>query len=105
MELEQFAAEFPEFYAMLYDTVNSTINSYNMSGEDSLRNWDDMIDSFVRSLENDDLYGQEMKVIASQQMPYDGFGRDRGRRRFRNFNVRDIIRLLFLRQLFDRNRF
>lgn len=113
MELYEFAANFPEEYAMLDETVRYTLAANNMTGEESLRDWDNMVDNLVRNFENEDYYGQDMRMISSQQIPFDGFGfrdrrdrdRDRFRRRFRDFNIRDIIRLLFLRRLFDRGRF
>jgi hypothetical protein len=115
MELYVFAANFPELYAMLDDTVNCTIMANNMTGEESLRDWDNMIDNFVKNFESDEYYGQEIGAISSQQMPFGGFGgrgdrdrdrdRDRRNRPSRGFNIRDIVRLMFLRQLFDRNRF
>ncbi len=124
MELYVFAANFPELYAMLNETVNCTIVANHMTGDESLRDWDNMIDNFIENFENGDNYEQEMRVISSQQVPFGGFGgrdgrrrdrdrgRDRGRDRDRDrrrpfftFNLRDIIRLLFLRQLFDRDRF
>lgn len=120
MELYAFASEFPELYAMLNETVRSTIAANNMTGEESLRDWDNMIDNFVSNFEYEDYYGQEMGESLSQQIPFDDFGgrdgrdrdrdrdrdrRRRRRRRFHDFNLRDIIRLLFLRQLFDRDRF
>jgi len=124
MELDVFASDFPELYEMLDETVRSTIVGNNMNGEESLRDWDNMIDNFVSNFDYEDYYGQEMGETSSQQIPLGGFGgwdgRDRGRdrdryrdrdwdrrrrRRFRDFNLRDIIRLLFLRQLFDRNRY
>lgn len=117
MELYSFASEFPELYTMLNETVRSTIAANNMTGEESLRDWDNMIDNYVSNFEYEDYYGQEMGESLSQ-IPFDGFGgrdgrdwdrdRDRDRRRrrrFHDFNLRDIIRLLFLRQLFDRDRF
>nr|WP_288830569.1 hypothetical protein [uncultured Clostridium sp.] len=120
MELDVFAVDFPELYEMLDETVRSTIVANNMNGEESLRDWDNMIDNFVSNFEYEDFYGQEIGETSSQQIPFGGFGgwdgrdrdRDRDRdwyrrrrRRFRDFNLRDIVRLLFLRQLFDRNRF
>lgn len=108
MELSAFASEFPELYAMLYETVRSTIVANNMTGEESLRDWDNMIDNYVSNFEYEDYCGQEMGKSSAQQIPFGGFG-DRGRdrdrrRRFRDFNLRDITRLLFLRQLFDCDR-
>lgn len=120
MELDAFFSEFPELYAILNEIVRATIITNNMTGEESLRDWDSMIDNYVSNFEYEDYYGQEMGEISSQQIPFGGFGgrdrdrdrdrgrdrdRDRRRRRFRDFNLRDIIRLLFLRQLFDQNRY
>lgn len=122
MELYVFAANYPELYAILDETVRSTIVANNMTGEESLRDWDNMIDNFVNDFECEDYCGQDKEEILSQQIPFGGYGdwdgRDRDRyrdryryrdrrrrRRFRDNNLRDIIRLLFLRQLFDRDRY
>ncbi|MDF2586843.1 MAG: hypothetical protein K0S41_684 [Anaerocolumna sp.] len=111
MELGEFAANYPELYAMLEEDIRYYIAENNMNGDESLSAWDDMIDSILNKYEQDNYYGFNMEDVMSQQMPFDGFmGRDRDfrfrrrRRRFRDFNIRDIIRLLFLRQLFDRRR-
>ena len=110
MELSEFAANYPELYAMLEEDIRYYIAENNMDGDISLSEWDNIIDAILNKYEQDNYYGFNMEDVMSQQMPYDGFmGRDRDyrfrrRRRFRDFNVRDIIRLLFLRQLFDRRR-
>ncbi|MTK08469.1 MAG: hypothetical protein F8N38_15465 [Hungatella sp.] len=107
MELDAFASEFPELYAMLNETVRITIVTNNMAGEESLRDWDNMIDNYVSNFDYEDCYGQETGEISSQQIPFggrDGRDRNRRRRRFDDFNLRDITRLLFLRQLFDCDR-
>lgn len=55
--------------------------------------------------EDNDYYG--LDTIDSQQIDEfgrDGIGRQRRCRRFRNFNLRDMLRLLFFRNLFDRHR-
>lgn len=103
MELLEFAEEFPEIFAMLSDNVNNIINSNNMNGEESLVDLDNMIDNLLNQYEENNYYG--LYTVESQQ--FDGFDRDdrnrrRRRRRFRHFDVRDILRLLFFRNLFDR---
>lgn len=103
MELLDFAEEFPEIYAILNDNVIYLIDNNNVNGEESLINLDNMIDSLLNQYEENNYYG--FATIDSQQI--DGFGRDgrgyrRRRRRFRDFNLRDILRLLFFRNLFDR---
>lgn len=110
MELNEFASNYPELYAMLNDDIRYYIAENKMTGEESLSAWDNMIDNIVNNYEQKEYFGYNMEDVTAQQIPYDGFmGRDRDfrfrrRRRFRDFNIRDIIRLLFLRDLFDRNR-
>lgn len=110
MELSEFAANYPELYAMFDEDIRYYIAENNMTGEESLRAWDNMVDNIVNKYEQENYFGYNMEEVTSQQIPYDGFrGMDwdfrfRRRRRFRDFNIRDIIRLLFLRQLFDRRR-
>lgn len=103
MELLEFAEEFPQMYAMLNDNVRYIIDNNNMNGEETLSNLDNMIDDLINQYEENDYYGTN--TIESQQI--DGFRRDdrdhrRRRRRFRDFNLRDILLLLFFRNLFDR---
>ena len=103
MELLEFAEEFPEMYAMLNDNVIYIIDNNNMTGEESLLNLDNMIDTLLGQYDENNYFG--FGTIDSQQI--DGFRRDdrgyrRRRRRFRDFNIRDILRLLFFRNLFDR---
>ncbi|WP_313344710.1 hypothetical protein [Sedimentibacter sp.] len=111
MELNEFAANYPELYAMLDEDVRYYVVENNMTGEESLRAWDNMVDNIVNKYEQGNYFGYNTEEVLPQQIPFDGFrGRDfdfrfrRRRRRFRDFNIRDIIRLLFLRQLFDRRR-
>ncbi len=110
MELTEFAANYPELYAMLDHDVRYYIAENNMNGEESLSAWDNMVDNIVNNYEQENYFGYNIDEVIPQQIPFDGFrGRDRDfrfrrRRRFRDFNIRDIIRLLFLRQLFDRRR-
>lgn len=105
MELLEFAEDFPEMYSMLNDNVLYIIENNNMNGEESLLNLDNMIDELLDQYEDNNYFG--FGAVDSQQI--DGFRRDgrghrRRRRHFRNFNVRDILRLLFFRNLFDRRR-
>jgi hypothetical protein len=108
MELNEFAANYPELYAMFDEDIRYYIAENNMTGEESLSAWDNMVDTIVNSYEQLNYYGYNMEDVLAQQIPFDGFrGRDRDfrprrRRRFRDFDIRDIIRLLFLRHLFDR---
>ncbi|MEL7648427.1 MAG: hypothetical protein AAGU76_10060 [Sedimentibacter sp.] len=110
MELDEFAANYPELYAMLDEDISHYISENNMTGEESLRTWDNMVDNILNNYERQNYFGYNMEDVMSQQIPYDAFMRRdwdfrfRRRRRFRDFNIRDIIRLLFLRQLFDRRR-
>jgi hypothetical protein len=110
MELSEFAANYPELYVMLNEDIRNYIVENKMTGDESLRNWDNMIDNIVNNYEQADYFGYNMERVMAQQMPFDGFRdmdrdfRFRRRRRFRDFNIRDIIRLLFLRNLFDRRR-
>lgn len=111
MELDEFAASYPELYAMLDEDIRYYIAENKMTGDESLRAWDNMVDNILNNYEQKNYFGYNMEEVLSQQMPYDGFGGGdwdfrfrRRRRRFRDFNIRDIIRLLFLRQLFDRRR-
>lgn len=102
MELLEFAGEFPEMYAILNDNVNYIIEKYNMSGDESLLDLDNMIDNMVAQYEENDYYG--FNTLESQQVDFRRDDRDhrRRRRRFRDFNSRDLLRLLFFRNLFDR---
>lgn len=111
MELNDFAANYPELYAMLDEDVKHYIAENSMTGEESLGTWDNMVENILNNYEQANYFGYNVEEVISQQIPFDGFmGRDRDfrfrrrRRRFRDFNIRDIIRLLFLRQLFDRRR-
>lgn len=106
MGLNEFAALYPDLYMMLNNNVRNMIRDNNITGDVPLREWDDLIDSVLMSGDEyffDDF--NDMDVMPTQQMtPFfpdrDGFRR----RRRRDFDLRDIIRLLFLRELFDRNR-
>jgi hypothetical protein len=110
MELNEFADDFPELYAMIEQDVKNYIAENNMNGEESLNAWENMIENFVNNYEQNNYFGYNVEEVISQQIPYydyrdwdrDNRFRRRRRRRFRDFNIRDILRLLFLRQLFDR---
>lgn len=110
MELDDFSANFPELYAMMEEDVRYYIAENNINGEHTLKTWEDTIDNLVNYYEQQNYYGFNTDVN-SQQIPFNDFrdwDRDfrfrRRRRRFRDFNTRDILRLLFLRELFDRRR-
>ena len=108
MELNEFASNYPEYYSMLNENVKYLIRSNNMTGAESLRDWDNMVDDILRNCDQDNYNNEyDMWSVQYQQMPFGNFrdrDRDRDRDRFRRFNQRDIIRLLFLRNLFDRDR-
>ncbi len=107
MELSEFAANYPELYAMLDEDIKYYIAENHMNGEESLGAWDNMVDNIFSNYEQENYFGYNMEDVETQQISYYG-PRSRDfrfrRRRFRDFNIRDIIRLLFLRQLFDRRR-
>jgi len=113
MELNEFAADFPELYEMFYEDIRYMIAEKKLTGRESLRDWDDMVDEVVRSYERENFYGYDTEMPTAQQFipggrdrdwDRDRDRRDRRRRRFRDFDIRDIIRLQFLRELFDRDR-
>jgi len=114
MHLNEFAAIYPELYVMLRAEVRYMISENNMSGDESLNDWDDMVTDIVRNFNENDFADFDIDEMPVQQQlgPFDGFrdrdrDRDRDRRRRRrrrNFDIRDIIRAIFLRELFDRNR-
>lgn len=112
MELDEFAANFPELYAIIEQDVINYIAENNMNGEETLSAWDSMIDSFVNNYEQNNYFGFNEDEVISQQLPYYDYRdwdrdyryRRHRRRRFRDFDIRDILQLLFLRQLFGRRR-
>lgn len=113
MELNEFAADFPELYTMFEQDVRDYIAQNTMNGEVSLSAWENMIESLLNNYEQNDYFGYNVDDdLMSQQTPFFDFRdrdrdfrfRRRRRRRFRDFNTRDILRLIFLRQLFDRRR-
>jgi len=97
MDLNEFAQSQPELYRQMNDQVNQFIDRYMITGEVPLMEWDGMVDRLVREL----MEGE----AAPAQSPL-RFGRDRNRDRFRfrDFELKDLIRLLFLRAIFDRRR-
>ena len=108
MDLLEFETQFPQVYAMFENNVTDMINAYSMNGNESLANWDQLVDYMMNQYEDNDYYGFNTEMVESQQMEFFDDRRDRDRRRrrrrFRDFDVRDILRLIFLRQLFDRRR-
>lgn len=110
MDFEEFAVNYPELYAMIDEDVRNAIEMYQITGDESLRDWDDLVEYLVIKYEQQLPYEDTTEENTAQQYPYGYRGRDRDnrrrrRRRFRNFDLRDIIRLSFLRRLFDRNRY
>lgn len=116
MDFDEFTVYYPDLYSMLDEDVSDAINMYPITGEESLRDWDNLIDNLVNKYEQQYPYGDNIEVFRAQQDMEsfrdddrdwgDRFRRRRRRRRsrFRDFDIRDIIRILFLRRLFDRNR-
>ena len=120
MDIYEFAVDFPELFQRLDGEIEQVIQMNQMNGDRSLREWDEFIDSIVRRYEQEDAQNDQMNMMRNQQFnPRDGFrdmdrgmGRDRHRDRFRrphnrrrrDFDVRDLSRVLFLRRLFDRDR-
>ena len=114
MDMNDFMVDFPELYAMIDEDVNNALTANQINKEASLEDWDNMIDSIVQRYDLENAYGYNNDLMMNQF--HDGFrdGRNfyrdrdwyfRNRRRFRNSDVRDIVRLAFLRRLFDRGRF
>lgn len=112
MELDLFELYYSDLYEMMDGEVRYALAEYKITGEESLRDWDNMIDSIVKRYEYPESYQYNMAPardsVMAQQFGDDFRDRDRGdrdhRRRFRHLNLRDIVRLLFLRRLFDRDR-
>lgn len=108
MDLNEFALSYPDLYRMLNNNVRNVIRDHNITGDLPLRDWDDMIDSVLMLGGGNDFYDDfsDMDTLPVQQLSPFFSGRDEFdmRRRRRDFDLRDIIRLLFLRELFDRNR-
>lgn len=113
MDLNDFAINFPELYLMIDEDVRYALTAYQITGDESLRDWDSLVDNLVQKYDQPESYEYDMDPIMAQQ--FDGDFRDRDRRRddrfrrrpcrnCRDFNVRDVTRLLFLRRLFDRDR-
>ena len=119
MDIYQFAVDFPELFQKIDGEIEQAIQMNRMNGDRSLREWDDFIDDFVRRHDPDEMQEDQMGMMRNQQFnARDGFrdrdrgmGRDRFREPFRyrhnrrrDFDLRDLSRVLFLRRLFDRNR-
>lgn len=115
MDFDEFTINFPELYSMIDEDVRYAIEMYPLSGAESLRDWDNMVDTFVNKYEQMSPFigNIEAQQFSEGFRDSDGewWNRNRRRRfrrlrrsRFRDFDIRDIIRILFLRRLFDRNR-
>lgn len=119
MDFDEFTVYYPELYSTLDEDVSYAIDMYPITGEESLRDWDNLIDNLVNKYEQQYPFSDNIGVFRAQQDQEnfrdrdrdrdrdweDRFRRRRRRRRFRDFDIRDIIRILFLRRLFDRNRY
>jgi len=109
MDLDDFAVSFPELYLMIDEDVRLHLTSQQITGEETLRVWDGFVDNLVAKYEQQGYYGYDMGALAAQQIndnfrDWEWDDRNRRRRRSRNLSLRDIIRILFLRRLFDRDR-
>lgn len=120
MYLNEFAVDFPEIYMLIDKDVNNALMSNQIHGEVTLREWDDLVNGIAQKYEQQDFF--KMGNLAAQQFndrfgDRDGFRdghrdgfrdgfrdrderRDNRRRRFNDFDVRDVIRLTFFRRLF-----
>lgn len=109
MDLDEFAISFPELYLMIDEDIRLSLISQQITGEEPLRAWDNLVDNLVKKYEQQSFFGYDMGAITAQQFndnfrDWDRDDRNRRRRRSRDFSLRDFIRLLFLRRLFDRER-
>jgi len=131
MELNDFAANYPELYTSLNEYIRLTIENNQINGEVSLTNWDNMVDHIVSQFDQQDYNGYASASVSAQTFRHDGnrcHGRDCNRDRdwdnrdwdnrgwdnrnrdnrcrngFCDFDLRDTVRILFLRNLFDRRR-
>ncbi|WP_077610608.1 hypothetical protein [Clostridium sp. Marseille-P2415] len=107
MDINEFAILYPELYSMIVEDVSYAVDMNQITGEESLRDWDNLVDSLVKKYEQ----AENMDENMAQQFP-GGFGdrddrdrRRRRRRRFRDHDLRDLFRIIFLRRLFDRDRY
>ncbi len=118
MDFDDFTVYYPELYSMLDEEVSYAIDMYPITGEEPLQDLDDLIDDLVNKYEQQYPFSDNVEVFRAQQNPQgfrdrdrdrdwdDRFRRRRRRRsRYSDFDIRDIIRILFLRRLFDRNRY
>ncbi len=119
MDFDEFTVYYPELYSMMDEDVRNAIESYPITGTETLKDWDNLVDNIVSKYEFKNPYGVNIEEYKAQQYP--GYFRDgdryrdwedrerrrrrRRRRRYRDFDIRDIIRIIFLRRLFDRNRY
>jgi len=113
MEIFEFAVDYPELFSMFREDVRYVIAEKKITVEVPLVFLDNMIDNLVRSYEQEEYYGYDAMVVPAQQVNFNagfrGGDRDRDergrrRRRFRDFDTRDILRILFFRELFDKDR-
>jgi len=118
MDIYEFAVDFPDLYQKLDQDIENVIQMSQMSGDSSLREWDEMVDEIVNRHEEDETDENMINMpmpgmMTGQQHNRRGGGWDRNRnrgrqqhrhRRRRDVDLRDLTRVLFLRRLFDCDR-
>ena len=116
MDIYDFAVYYPQLYQRIDDEVQNAIAMYQMNGQESLHDLDSYVESIVNKYGQHELFRDD--AVATQQYFRGGDrDRDRGRdrdwdrdwdrrrnHRRRDFNLRDLTRILFFRRLFDRHR-
>ncbi len=113
MDIYEFAVNYPKLYQQIDDEVEYYITTYQMNGSESLQDWDNYVENIYSKYEQQDSY-DDANMLVEQQFDFRDrdrrrdFDRDRHRNRNRHrrdFDLRDLVRVIFLRRLFDRNRF
>lgn len=119
MDIYDFAVYYPQLYQRIDDEVQNVIAAYQMNGQEPLHDLDRHVENIVNKYGSHELFRED--TVAKQQFrggdrdwdrgrdrDWDrGRDRDRdrdGHRRRREFNLRDLTRILFFRRLFDRDR-
>ncbi len=114
MDINEFALAYPDLFRMLNDSVSTYMDSQSLTIDSSIGSLDDTVEAILQQAEQivppPDSYQAYEPAIPVQMMPYRGYGWDYGshgddwrrRRPRRDFDLRDIIRLIFMRQLYDR---
>lgn len=60
MELNDFIAEYPELYSALVNDVRSVISERRMTGNETLSEWNNMVDDIVATFEQNNYFGYGM---------------------------------------------